>query len=257
MSFKKTFERHLNKELEDNQDNALYPPQLSPKDLESQSPPPPPPQLPPQVFPSYPERRGGMNIPTPIFILLILVLLVESCIIFVYTVVALWNTLPMPMPMPMHLEQPQPLIISPQWQIPAAASAQTITETVSTTIFSTITASTTLSASTTTLSASTATTTLSASTTTLSASPTTIPPVTITKPAPTITVLSTVSAPQLPSITTETILSTIFLTINKCFNFFSLITLLNNHVLPSKPNALPSLMFLLLVINEYLIPLYL
>ncbi|KAI5206928.1 hypothetical protein E4T38_03614 [Aureobasidium subglaciale] len=79
MPFKQSFEKHLNKDLESNRDrdSALYPPPLPPADLEFQAPPPPPPAA-SQVFTSYPERRGGVYIPTVVFILLILVLLFET-----------------------------------------------------------------------------------------------------------------------------------------------------------------------------------
>jgi len=96
MSFKQTFEKNLNKELEDEHPEPSSPP--PPIDVEYQQNLPPP-----QVFASYPPppRRSGVHIPTPFFFLLVLLFLFESGIIFVYTLVGLFNTLPagiIPMP---------------------------------------------------------------------------------------------------------------------------------------------------------------
>jgi hypothetical protein len=118
-AFEKELNKHLQQEQEQDQDSKLYPPPL---DLEAQDSSPPLPPPPPHTFPSYPEqhyqrnRGGGMYIPTPIFILFLLVLIFESCILFVYTVVALYNTLPGPMHFGTEMHQ-QPMMFAPNLMV--------------------------------------------------------------------------------------------------------------------------------------------
>ncbi|KAK4996265.1 hypothetical protein LTR66_004091 [Elasticomyces elasticus] len=97
MSFKQDFERQLNKELEA---NSTPPPSI---DCEFQPTPPPVqtfagyPQAPIHTFESYPRaqaRRSGMHISTPMFVLFVLVFLFESGVLFVYTVIGLYNATP-------------------------------------------------------------------------------------------------------------------------------------------------------------------
>jgi len=87
----------MNKELEDLQRDAHPTPPLSHVEMGHQQFPssPPPPPL-PQFFPSYPVelRRSGVYIPIPLFILVVLVFFFESSILFVYTTVALYKTVP-------------------------------------------------------------------------------------------------------------------------------------------------------------------
>lgn len=101
MDCKKSFEKHLDKELEAQSDP------LPAVDVEIPQDPPPI-----HSFPSYPvqsyisaPRRSGMYVPTPLFVLFILLFLFESGVLFVYTVVALYNTLPaslVPVPSPRY-----------------------------------------------------------------------------------------------------------------------------------------------------------
>lgn len=97
MSFdKKTFEKEINKFNEEFQDEHIPAPSPPPppSSLPQQEPAYYPPTIEPQsVFLSYmPPRR--IWIPTPLFILFVLVFFFESSVLFVYTVVGLVNMLP-------------------------------------------------------------------------------------------------------------------------------------------------------------------
>lgn len=99
MDCKKSDEKRLEKDLEDQPDHSPAVDVQIPQD-----------PLPIHSFPSYPAqsyishpRRSGMYVPMPLFILFILLFLFESSVLFVYTVVALYNTLPaslVPVPSP-------------------------------------------------------------------------------------------------------------------------------------------------------------
>ncbi|KAJ9623454.1 hypothetical protein H2203_005714 [Taxawa tesnikishii (nom. ined.)] len=235
MSFKRAFERHLNKELEAAEDHEDRPPPPPPIDIEIQQDP-----LPVHVFPSYPpptQQRSGMYVPTPLFILFILVFLFESSVLFVYTVIGLYNAVPsLPigaLQAPPTCNCPAPAVqfpainVAPNFLVPSAAGivAEPVTVTQTFDHGSTVTVTATPSASsapspsaTTSTSTSSATTSTSSTSTSLAGAQsallsllpdlqTTNGIVTVTKPIPTVTVLSTESQ-QLPSITTMTVLST-------------------------------------------------
>lgn len=95
MSFKQDFEKTMNKEL---QEDHMDPPPAIDIEMQhqhQQQPGPPPPPM--TIFPSYPaapQARSGVYVPAPLFALFAAIFLFESGILFVYTVVALWNTLP-------------------------------------------------------------------------------------------------------------------------------------------------------------------
>ncbi|GAB7352819.1 hypothetical protein MBLNU459_g3434t1 [Dothideomycetes sp. NU459] len=229
MDFKQTFEKHVNKELGEQSD----PP--SAIDVEVPQDPPPVhsfPSYPPQPY-IPPPRRSGMYVPTPIFVLFILLFLFESSVLFVYTVVALYNTLPasfMPVQQPPHCDCPAtnehaPINVAPNIWLPAAAmtTVQTTQHEVTITVTADLSTapssrggsgvvtntqtSSTLSSSTVVSSA------VEASDAAIGALISAIThresngAVTVTAPVPTMTVLSTASE-VLPSITTMTVLST-------------------------------------------------
>ncbi|KAF1345435.1 hypothetical protein BDV97DRAFT_402020 [Delphinella strobiligena] len=234
-SFKQAFEKNLNDELE--KDHKDPPPAI---DIEMQQDAPFNPPFhgpaPTRVYPSYPPKRSGVNVPTFLFALFIAVFIFESAILFVYTCVALWNTVPRPAspasaPPACNCPAAAPMIIYPQL---AAAGAGTVTQTQDHSITVTVTASPSSSSSSSSKNGSTETSS------SFSSSPSTAARATntallgllsvlasnekstasssvslstssglvvVTAPVPTITVLSTAPA-ELPSITTMTVLST-------------------------------------------------
>lgn len=225
MSFKQEFEKNLNKELEaDDRDSRAYPPP-PPIDIEMQQGPPPA-----QVFPSYPpppRRRSGMYVPTCLFALFFIVFLFESGVLFIYTVVALWNTTG-----PAHVPPPPsacncpvaaPMIVYPNGGALPSASVVTYTEhhDVTITVTPSVSATPTPSKPSSSGDGDSDSTSSSASTSSVAATDSAVEAllsafagkdqssgiVTVTAPVPTSTVTSTASA-ELPSITTMTVLST-------------------------------------------------
>ena len=88
-AFHPTFERNLNKELEA---GLPPPPPFDDHHINDYSPPAGPPP-PPFTIPA-PRWQSGVYVPTPVFILLVLILLLETIVIVFYTGVALYSTLP-------------------------------------------------------------------------------------------------------------------------------------------------------------------
>ncbi|KAK8217340.1 hypothetical protein M8818_001593 [Zalaria obscura] len=229
MGFQQAFEKELNKDLEEHRGPS------PPIDIVYQ-------QDPPQAhtFVSYPPppRRSGMWVPTYLLVLFVLVLLFESSILFVYTIVALYNTLPASLipvnavqvpacscPSSGFVEHLPGINSAPNIMVgyhppavgPAADVSQlmlgaqaTVTVTDMNQHEATITVTATpTSSSDTEGTAGSDVNTSTNTTSVVSTSSTKTSPhvVTVTAPVPTITVLSTESQP-LPSITTEIVLST-------------------------------------------------
>ncbi|KAK5113874.1 hypothetical protein LTR85_010407 [Meristemomyces frigidus] len=93
---------------------------------------------PPRQFESYPEpkRKSGVFLPTPLFIILAVILLFESTVLFAYTVIGLYNNLPsrlVPGAAGCACEgiDRQPMVnIAPNFVVPQAPAAVTQTVTM-------------------------------------------------------------------------------------------------------------------------------
>ncbi|GAB7346095.1 hypothetical protein MBLNU457_4852t1 [Dothideomycetes sp. NU457] len=223
MSFdKKTLEKDLNRFNEEFQDEhmpAPAPPPLPPSLPQQEPAYYPPPVEPQSVFLSYkPPRRIWM--PTPLFILFVLVFFFESSVLFVYTIVGLVNMLP-PTRMPMSapngcdcmpfVDRTSPANNAPIFFTADQAGPRAVTPTIDpVTITITASSSATPTSSMDTVSTSTSPKSVTSA---ISAVIGSIPQdsasiLTVTAPASTLTVISTTTPPSLPSITTQTIIST-------------------------------------------------
>ncbi|KXL48614.1 hypothetical protein M433DRAFT_180284 [Acidomyces richmondensis BFW] len=83
------------------------------------------------------RRKSGVLMPTPIFILLVIILLFESTLLFAYTVIGLYNNLPQRLVPSMKTTcdctafEKQPAVnIAPNFMMPQAQAQVTVTQTV-------------------------------------------------------------------------------------------------------------------------------
>ncbi|KAK4540260.1 hypothetical protein LTR36_009665 [Oleoguttula mirabilis] len=165
MPFKNVFERRVNENMQEAEAGRAPPPEVVDADMEmkKQIQPPSPdkeaqaqdgdwsdkkdqpprfstlfsaaPPQPPRQFESYPEpkRKSGVFLPTPVFTIIAVILLFESTVLFAYTVIGLYNNLPVRL-VPgaavcacEGIDRQPTVNIAPNFIMPQAQAPQTVT----------------------------------------------------------------------------------------------------------------------------------